>query len=785
MTLDVYSTNKYFSNADFMGEPQMPDPPFTDSEIVNASRLFDGKIGDTYPENRVPPGVARITFILAGRSRILENNPDPANRVNLFDGLEDRIQPYIRLSITGDADSAEDPGSDLFQEQVKELIADWAEEGQPNPLSDNAIDAAYAKADTAQDRADWRNRIEAAPIVHGQSALADLEFTSEERSILELRGYDSVAGIGSAQTNTFDRNGTTYTVTQVRQSTATGHALQIALTPTTNAAVDFSDVDWYVGSTYFPRGNADRAAINAGQYELEWRLEPLVLPPSGTYRVAPYAEQAGGGGGGLTAGQVDNRIRTLRPNEFTTADEQKLDGIEANAKDDQTGAEMRDALNELNTSDQTGRVFQQRSDADIDGRIATWARANSPSGTVPDNRIPNTIARDSEVPTDSEIDTRANNRIAATVQQYARDGTSNIPAGQLGNQRFTADDETKLDGIESNAKDDQTGTEIRDALNGLDSADQTGRVFQTGGGGGLTSVTSDATLTGDGTGGSPLGVANEFTDDDETKLDGIETGATADQTGVEIRTLLNGLSSGQQTGRVFRQRTDTEIDNRIATWARVNIPPGTQTGAEFIRDTIGATIIPETSSFISVEADDDANQIIVGVRETEFNTDVDARIAAAAPSPRQISIPFSLASRTVAAGNRVDTLTLGSITADHGTTFGSVASNELTLADAGVYNFYFVAAFTTDVTSGGFRPIPEYIVERQPSGSSTWTEVLMQGVYGKNVPQGRSPFRGSGERRIIVAANDKFRVRMDLYRAADVQTGNESTAGTLSVLREF
>ena len=33
--------------------------------------------------------------------------------------------------------------------------------------------------------------------------------------------------------------------------------------------------------------------------------------------------------------------------------------------------------------------------AAIDARIADWAKANSPSGTIPDNRIPATIARDS------------------------------------------------------------------------------------------------------------------------------------------------------------------------------------------------------------------------------------------------------------------------------------------------------------------------------------------------------------------------------------------------------
>ena len=52
--------------------------------------------------------------------------------------------------------------------------------------------------------------------------------------------------------------------------------------------------------------------------------------------------------------------------------------------------------------------------------------------------------------------------------------------------------------------------------------------------GGLAAVTSDNSLTGDGTTANQLEVANPFSDADETKLDGIETGATADQTDAEI-----------------------------------------------------------------------------------------------------------------------------------------------------------------------------------------------------------------------------------------------------------
>ena len=46
-----------------------------------------------------------------------------------------------------------------------------------------------------------------------------------------------------------------------------------------------------------------------------------------------------------------------------------------------------------------------------------------------------------------------------------------------------------------------------------------------GGGGGLAAVSSDATLTGDGTSGDPLSVASPFTAAEKTKLTGVEAGA--------------------------------------------------------------------------------------------------------------------------------------------------------------------------------------------------------------------------------------------------------------------
>ena len=123
-------------------------------------------------------------------------------------------------------------------------------------------------------------------------------------------------------------------------------------------------------------------------------------------------------------------------------------------------------------------------------------------------------------------------------------GTTGSPL-KVANE-FTADDESKLDGIEANATKDQTAPEIRDALQTLQLEERLDASAIKGipepADGGLASVSSDSTLTGSGTSDSPMGVANPFTDADETKLDGIEANATADQTAPEIKSALEGLS---------------------------------------------------------------------------------------------------------------------------------------------------------------------------------------------------------------------------------------------------
>ena len=141
--------------------------------------------------------------------------------------------------------------------------------------------------------------------------------------------------------------------------------------------------------------------------------------------------------GGLDQAAVDGRIMTLRPRIFTASDETKLDGIEENATADQTPTEIRDAIQGLsganrlsynNLKDQP-TIPTPRTNAEIDGRIISTARTGNTSRW-------------------------AKNKLPSDTIYTAT-------------QRFSSADETKLDGIEANAKDDQSPTEIRDALAGL------------------------------------------------------------------------------------------------------------------------------------------------------------------------------------------------------------------------------------------------------------------------------------------------------------------------------
>ena len=220
-------------------------------------------------------------------------------------------------------------------------------------------------------------------------------------------------------------------------------------------------------------------------------------------------------------------------NPFTAADETKLDGIATNATIDQTPAELVIALESL-----TGT-----------NRLQASAIRDLPSGG---GGLSTVISNDT----------------------LTGDGSAQTPLSVA--NPFTADDETKLDGIETAATADQTTAQI---ITGIQAQTGDNRIDASAirnlpqpSDGGLSSVSTDTTLAGLGTTASQLRVANPFTEADETKLDGVEAGATGDQTAAEIVTALEALSN----------------DDRLSASAIKDLPSG---GGNTVNGVINALLL--------------------------------------------------------------------------------------------------------------------------------------------------------------------------------------------------
>ena len=130
---------------------------------------------------------------------------------------------------------------------------------------------------------------------------------------------------------------------------------------------------------------------------------------------------------------------------------------------------------------------------------------------------------------------------------------------------FRSADNTKLDGIETSATADQTGAEIKAAYEGesdtnaftdadhtkLDAIEASADVTDTANviaaltAGTNVAIANDGTISSTDTtytvGDGGLSQVS-FTTADNTKLDGIETSATADQTAAEIRTAVGSAT---------------------------------------------------------------------------------------------------------------------------------------------------------------------------------------------------------------------------------------------------
>ena len=282
--------------------------------------------------------------------------------------------------------------------------------------------------------------------------------------------------------------------------------------------------------------------------------------------------------------------------------------------------------------------------AQIAAVVADWAEAGD-SSLIPDTKLSSNIARSSDIPSNATIDQRADARAAARYTDDEKNKLAGIETGATADQTGTEiidaiDGEigsswqtgggsssggltpaqlAKLNGIEAGATADQTPAEIRDDLQSLTGDDRLDasavKNLPQPGDGGLSSVATDATLTGLGTSGSALSVANPFTDADEAKLDGIQAGAqvnvgvefsqadsdkldniqnnaTDDQTAVEIRDSLESLTGEDRlpASAVKDISTGGTITGNADTVDNLHLWEGTQTEYDAVDPKLDNTI---------------------------------------------------------------------------------------------------------------------------------------------------------------------------------------------------
>ena len=266
-------------------------------------------------------------------------------------------------------------------------------------------------------------------------------------------------------------------------------------------------------------------------------------------------------------------------------DGSKLDGIESGATADQSNSEIKTAYEaNSNTNAFTDALLSK-----LNGIAA------SATNVTNNNQLTNGAGYITATLTNEQVQdivgamVSGNTESGITVTYQDGDGTLDFSVASQTDQNFTTTLKNKLDGIESGATADQTAAEIRtlvesasdsnvftDAdhskLNGIASGatNVTNTNQLTNGAGFITATLTNeqvqdivgAMVSGntesgitvtyqDGDGTIDFSVAsqtdNNFTNADHSKLDGIESGATADQSASEILTLIktvDGAGSG-------------------------------------------------------------------------------------------------------------------------------------------------------------------------------------------------------------------------------------------------
>ena len=171
---------------------------------------------------------------------------------------------------------------------------------------------------------------------------------------------------------------------------------------------------------------------------------------------------------------------------------------------------------------------------------------------------------------DADVNNNANiagTKISPNFGSQVITTSGNIVVGGTVDGRDVAGDGTKLDTIETNAKDDQTGSEIKALYEAQSNTNAYTDAEKTKLSGIETGATADQTNAEIKTAYEANADTNEFSDAEQSKLAGIETAATADQTAGEIKTLLQSdkltLSEMNTTSLDSRYYTETEAEAKF------------------------------------------------------------------------------------------------------------------------------------------------------------------------------------------------------------------------------
>jgi hypothetical protein len=228
-------------------------------------------------------------------------------------------------------------------------------------------------------------------------------------------------------------------------------------------------------------------------------------------------------------------------------------------------------------------------------------------------------------------------------------------------------------------------------------------------------------------------LAGLMTGSDKTKLDGIESGATADQTGAEIKTAYEA----EANTNAFTDAEQTKLS-------------GIETGATADQNLFETIAVSGQSDIVADGTKDTLT--VAGGNEIDVTTNATTdTLTIARAIPPYISVRNTSGTTGIGATDTV--ITLNSITEFTDVSEWALVSNEVTAKTAGIYDISFNATMNDSSTSG--RASVE--VRLQHWNGSTWST-----IPGTQVDE---YIRGTGDgttlgARILyqLAANDKVRI---------------------------